>query len=97
MGHAPWGAPNALHTMGIGGRRQPKTRIWVSAASPTTTMKPRNAQDGRRRPTVALALGVHGFAALFFNVWFFGASMIAHAVWLVPKTTDASGPASARS
>ncbi len=40
----------------------------------------------RGRPlAIALALGIHGFAALAVNVWFFGASMIAQVVLLFPQ------------
>ena len=45
-----------------------------------------------RRPlAIALAVGIHLFAALTVNVWFFGASMIAQVVFLVPGF--APGPA----
>jgi hypothetical protein len=37
-----------------------------------------------KRPTVALAVALHGFAALALNVWFFGASMVAQAAFLLP-------------
>jgi uncharacterized membrane protein YphA (DoxX/SURF4 family) len=37
-----------------------------------------------RRPAIALAVGVHLFAALALNVWFFGASMVAQVVLLFP-------------
>jgi hypothetical protein len=41
---------------------------------------------GRPRAAIlALAAGIHGFAALAMNVWFFGASMILQVVSIVPR------------
>jgi uncharacterized membrane protein YphA (DoxX/SURF4 family) len=45
-----------------------------------------------RRLAIALVLGIHVFAALAVNVWFFGASMIAQVVLLFPS---APGPRAA--
>lgn len=45
-----------------------------------------------RRPAIALAVGIHLFAALALNVWFFGASMVAQVALLFP--TRPAGPPS---
>jgi hypothetical protein len=38
---------------------------------------------GPRRLALALALALHGYAALALNVWFFGASMVAMIAFLL--------------
>ena len=46
----------------------------------------------RGRPlAIALAVGIHLFAALMLNVWFFGASMVAQVALLFPTRPDGSG------
>jgi hypothetical protein len=47
----------------------------------------------RGRPlAIALALGIHLFAALALDVWFFGASMVAQVWLLFPAATRPAGP-----
>lgn len=46
-----------------------------------------------KRPTVALALALHLFAALALNVFFFGASMIVQVAFLIPDRERARGAA----
>ena len=47
----------------------------------------------RGRPiALALALGIHVFAALAMNVFFFGASLIAQVWWLFPRAKARSSP-----
>jgi hypothetical protein len=45
-----------------------------------------------RLVAVALAVSIHGFAALMTNVWFFGASMVAAVLILFPKRAPPPSP-----
>ena len=44
------------------------------------------------RLSLLLALGIHGFAALTTNVWFFGASIVAHVAFLAGRDAPIEDP-----